>query len=273
MFRSKHIYSFVIIVITFAALLVYMAGCGQQNVKNEALKAQTRRIIEEAWNEGNLDVLDEYYAADYVYHRTPFPDIKGLDAYKQYIRDNRSSYPDVKLTVKEIVIEGDMVVIRGTYQGTQTGPSPTLGITTGKKVDFEWCSVSRRVNGKTVEDHQYVDWLGFMQQIGYKMSPPLSESTFARVTVTQMNIEKMDEAVKIYQENVVPNAKSQKGYRGVLLLSDYKTGKGYSIAIWDSEEDAISNEESGYYKEQVGKFKDIMTAKPVREGYRVTVQE
>jgi hypothetical protein len=56
------------------------------------------------------------------------------------------------------------------------------------------------------------------------------------------------------------------------MLVDRKTGKGVSISLWDSEEDAIANEQSGYYQEQVGKFKDFMTAPPVQEGYEVAVQ-
>ena len=95
---------------------------------------------------------------------------------------------------------------------------------------------------------------------------------FARLTIIQVNIKRIDEATKLYKESVIPAAKSQKGYRGIYLLTDRKTGKGISIAFWDSEKDAIANEQSGYYKEQVGKFKDLLTATPVREGYEVSVQ-
>jgi heme-degrading monooxygenase HmoA len=94
---------------------------------------------------------------------------------------------------------------------------------------------------------------------------------FARLTIVQLKIDKIDEAVKLYGESVVPAAKSQKGYRGIYLLTDRETGKGVSIALWDSEEDAIANEQSGYYQEQVNKFKDIFTAPPVREGYEVNI--
>ncbi|MFC1542107.1 antibiotic biosynthesis monooxygenase family protein [Candidatus Latescibacterota bacterium] len=114
---------------------------------------------------------------------------------------------------------------------------------------------------------------GWNQQLGYKISPPLSESTFARVTLTQSNPDKIEETIKIYKKSVVPDAQAQNGFRGIYLLSDFKTGKSISIAIWDTEEDAIANEQSGYYKEQVDRFKDIMTAPPIREGYIVTVQE
>ena len=98
-------------------------------------------------------------------------------------------------------------------------------------------------------------------------------TAFARVTITQSKIESYDEVVKLYAESVVPAAKSQKGYRGILLLSNRETGKGISISFWDSEEDAIANEQSGYYQEQVAKFLEFFTAPPVREGYEVTVKD
>ncbi len=95
---------------------------------------------------------------------------------------------------------------------------------------------------------------------------------FARLRIVQMKIDRIDETVKLYEESVIPAAKSQKGYCGAYLLNDRKTGKGISIALWESEEDVIANEQSGYYQEQVNKFKDVFTASPVREGYEVSVQ-
>jgi len=96
---------------------------------------------------------------------------------------------------------------------------------------------------------------------------------FARLTIVQVKKEKLDETVKLYEKSVVPAAKSQKGYRGTYLLTDLNTGKGVSIAFWDSEEDLIASEDSGYYKEQLSKFKDYFTAPPVREIYEVSVKD
>ena len=95
---------------------------------------------------------------------------------------------------------------------------------------------------------------------------------FARLTIVQVTPDAIDETTKIYEESVVPAAKSQKGYRGIYLLTDSKTGKGISLSLWDSEQDAIANDQSGYYQEQVGKFKDFFTAPPAQEGYEVSVQ-
>ena len=95
---------------------------------------------------------------------------------------------------------------------------------------------------------------------------------FARLTIFEVKIDKLDETTKIFEESVIPAAKLQKGHRGGYLLTDRKTGKGIAITLWDSEEDAIANEQSGYYQEQLGKFKGFFTAPPVREGYEVSIQ-
>jgi len=95
---------------------------------------------------------------------------------------------------------------------------------------------------------------------------------FARLTITQTKIERFDEALKIYEETVIPTYKPQKGFRGIYLLTDRKIGKAISIALWDSEDDAIANEQSGSYQEVLSKFKDVFAAPPVREGYEVSIQ-
>lgn len=95
---------------------------------------------------------------------------------------------------------------------------------------------------------------------------------FARLTIVQVKIDKMDETIKIYEDSVVSAAKLQKGFQGAYLLTDSHTGKGISCTLWDSEEDAVANEQSGYYQEQIAKFKDFFTAPPAQEGYEVSVQ-
>jgi heme-degrading monooxygenase HmoA len=82
----------------------------------------------------------------------------------------------------------------------------------------------------------------------------------------------MDEATGIYRDSVVPAAKQQKGFKGLYVLGDRKTGKGLTIALWETEADMMAGENSGYYQQQVAKFKDLFSAPPVREAYEVTVQ-
>ena len=95
---------------------------------------------------------------------------------------------------------------------------------------------------------------------------------FARLGIFQFNIDKLDEAVKRYEDKVIPALKSQKGFRGSYLLTDRKAGKGIGMTLWDSEADAIADEESGKFQERRSWFPDFFTAPPGREGYEVNAQ-
>lgn len=95
---------------------------------------------------------------------------------------------------------------------------------------------------------------------------------FARFTIIHTDIDKIDEAAKLFEENVVPAFQSQKGYQAVYFLSDRKTGKNICVSIWESEQYAVDNEASRSYQEQLVKFMDLFTEPPIREGYEVIVQ-
>jgi steroid delta-isomerase-like uncharacterized protein len=143
-------------------------------MSTEERKATIRRAWYEAWNKGNLDALDEILAADFVRHRPPFPDIEGLEAFKQFVADTRSSYPDCQLTIHEMIIEGDTTAARWTWSGTHTGRSPTFDIPpTGKHGTLAACDVAHWVEGKCVEQWENGDYLGVFQQLG--MIPPLGQ--------------------------------------------------------------------------------------------------
>ena len=84
-------------------------------------------------------------------------------------------------------------------------------------------------------------------------------------------MDKMDEALKIFEDSVIPEGKAQEGYLGIYLLTNKESGKIVSITLWNNQEDAVANEESGYYQEQVEKFNDVVTQTPIKEGYDVTI--
>lgn len=95
---------------------------------------------------------------------------------------------------------------------------------------------------------------------------------FARFTIIHTKTDKINEAAHLFEESVIPAFQSQKGYQAVYFLSDRKTGKNICVSIWKSEEDAIRNEESRSYQEQLVKFMDLFIEPPIREGYEVIVQ-
>jgi heme-degrading monooxygenase HmoA len=95
---------------------------------------------------------------------------------------------------------------------------------------------------------------------------------FARVTFINVKPDKVGDAIKLYEKSVLPAAESQKGFRGVLLLTDAAGGRGMSITLWDNEQDALDNEQSRYYQSQLVKFMPFFSGPPSREGFEVSLQ-
>lgn len=91
----------------------------------------------------------------------------------------------------------------------------------------------------------------------------------ARVAAVHVEPKRLDEAIRIYREEVVPALEGQPGFAGVELLVNWETGHGISITRWDSPEAQLASEQSGFYREQVAKFRGLFNALPVREVYDV----
>lgn len=138
--------------------------------QEEVNKALIRREVEEFWNTGNLDVIDEIYAADLVFHNPFAPHVREIEGYKQYAMAVFTGFPDFHLTIEDLVAGGDKVTKRWTARGTQTGEF--LGIPpTGKQVTLTGIVIFRIAGGKIVEIWENYDALGMMQQLG--VIPPL----------------------------------------------------------------------------------------------------
>ena len=95
---------------------------------------------------------------------------------------------------------------------------------------------------------------------------------YAGVVVVQVLPDRMDEAIRIYRESVVPAAQQQNGYRAHYLLTDHESGKCISIGLWETEADMTATKASGAYQERVAMLKDVLAAAPIREDYEVSVQ-
>jgi len=156
-------FRFLIPLIALAALVVFITGAGKQRMTKKAFKAAYDRM-EEAWNRVNVDAIDEFMAPDCVIHAPPNPDIVGREAYKKYIRDTRIGYSDFKLNEYEYILDGNMGATQWTLGATQKD--------TGKQVSIIGSCVTKWVDGKCVEYWMYVDNLGLMLQLGFKLVPP-----------------------------------------------------------------------------------------------------
>ena len=132
-------------------------------------KAILRRIFEEAFNKGNLKVADELIADNWVYRGAEGMEMKGPDGFRQFVSMYRTAFPDLSITVHDMVAEGDKVATVGTFRGTFKGPM--MGIPpTGKQCSGTIVGVSRFKGGKETEVLEVFDRLAMFQQLGIK--PP-----------------------------------------------------------------------------------------------------
>jgi heme-degrading monooxygenase HmoA len=96
---------------------------------------------------------------------------------------------------------------------------------------------------------------------------------FARVTTVYIKPDRVDKAIEIFNNSIIPAAREQDGYQGANVLVDRESGKGIVITFWKTEEKAIANEKNRYYQEQLMKTVVLFTADPRREGFELAVKD
>ena len=133
-------------------------------MSQEQMKGAFRRVIEEGYTKGNLRVLDEVFAPGFVEHQAGIlpPNVYGV---KGSIAFLRAAFPDLRLTIEELMANGDRtwarITARGTHQGTFMGAPPT-----GKPFAITVMDECRFENGRIVEHWGVADQLALMAQIG-----------------------------------------------------------------------------------------------------------
>ena len=139
----------------------------------EQNKALVRQMVEEIFNRGNISRADEFLAPDFVEHEELPPGMPpGREGVKLMTTMFRSAFPNFKATIDDIIAEGDKVVIRMTWSGTQRGEF--MGIApTGKSVSIGVIDIIGIADGKFVEHWGQMDNMGLMQQLG--VIPPAGE--------------------------------------------------------------------------------------------------
>ncbi len=86
-------------------------------------------------------------------------------------------------------------------------------------------------------------------------------------------VPKVKDAVEVWKEHVLPDARKQSGFIGAELFIDEKTGKGFDIGYWETKEDADRYENAGPYGLLAERMKDFLVSPPRREEYRVMVKK
>jgi steroid delta-isomerase-like uncharacterized protein len=133
---------------------------------SEQNKTIVRRLFDELWNKGNLPVADELIAPTYTHHDTSTPDVgRGPESEKKRVTLYRTAFADMRLTIEDLIAEGETVVARWTCRGAHKGDLNGIA-PTGKQIAISGVSVVRFAGGKMVEGWINWDALGMMQQLG-----------------------------------------------------------------------------------------------------------
>ena len=118
-------------------------------MSREEIKALAQSWFEDAWQQGTLDVVKDYYHEDYIGHN-PTGEIRGLESIKNIMETYSAAFADIRFSVQDQIAEGDKVVTRlimtGIHRGKFQGKAPTgRGVARGGTVIF------RIANGKIAE--------------------------------------------------------------------------------------------------------------------------
>jgi steroid delta-isomerase-like uncharacterized protein len=141
-----------------------------RETKADANKSLVRRYYQ-VWTQGDLKALDDLLSPNYKRYLSATTPPINADAQKQRLVGLRAAFPDIQVTVEDIVAEGDRVAVyatvRGTHRGTFQGAAPT-----GKQGTVSGCELIRIENGKMIEHWGGTDNLALLQQLGFMISPP-----------------------------------------------------------------------------------------------------
>lgn len=146
---------------------------GAQTAAATSQAEQSRRLLEESFNEGKFELVNQLVAPDAVDHDPSLPQrmraLRGPEVLKGVVAMYRGAFPDVRLTVDEVINGGDSTVLRwhaeGTHQGELEGLAPT-----GVRASVTGISIDHWRDGKIVETWTQWDNLGLARQLG--AAPP-----------------------------------------------------------------------------------------------------
>jgi len=133
----------------------------------EDLKELTRTYVDQVWNRGKLELVDELVAPGCRTHDPAAPGgvFAGPEGVKQLVGMYRSAFPDTEFELTDLIEERDKVAARitatGTHKGTLMGIAPT-----GKRVSIGGIMITQFRDGKQVESWSSYDQLGMLQQLG-----------------------------------------------------------------------------------------------------------
>jgi predicted ester cyclase len=134
-------------------------------MSTESAKALVRQVVDD-WNKADLDALDEHLdPATYVNRDPNNPEVTDFAGYKRWAAASRTAFPDLHVTIDDLIAEGDKVAklwsFEATHEGEFLGMAPT-----GKHITWSGITIYRVSGDRVVECIWRTDALGLLQQLG-----------------------------------------------------------------------------------------------------------
>lgn len=136
----------------------------------ETSNKETTQRIWEIIESGDLDRLSEVLADDILFRVPGEDEMRGIDAYREYVQEYSRAFPDVSFEVHDMFMDDDVVITHFTWRGTHEGEIEGIE-PTGETVETEGITINRFEDGKAIEDINLWDNLEFFQQLGVLESP------------------------------------------------------------------------------------------------------
>lgn len=126
--------------------------------------ALARRVVEQGFGEGRLEIIDEIVADNFVEHQGGMN--RTVEGPKSAIRDLHVAFPDISYRFINSVAEGDMITVHYRASGTHTGNLGPMGAT-GRTFEIDVIDIMRFSEGKLVEHWGVPDRLGMLESLGF----------------------------------------------------------------------------------------------------------
>jgi predicted ester cyclase len=130
-----------------------------------------QRVIEEVWNNGNLDSIPDLFASESVTFEPSAQVLSGREAYGHYVAGYRAAFPSLHFTIEDLQPKGDEVTLRWTATGMNPGLQPDRSANSNAS-GVSGMTIFRLASGKIVESWVHWDTAGMLQKPGAVSKTP-----------------------------------------------------------------------------------------------------
>ncbi|MDH3269276.1 MAG: ester cyclase [Ignavibacteria bacterium] len=163
------------VVLIFSILIVGLSCTDEkENLTNEEARIICNKY-EQLWDEGNFSIAKEILDSSYILYSPLFSEgIRGIDKLEEFIEGNSKTFSDFELSVDSLYVKDNIIFSYWTITGTNDGSLGELPATC-EEINISGFAVSKVRDGKIYEEQTFWNMLGFYQQLGFQLIPPVAE--------------------------------------------------------------------------------------------------